>query len=46
LIIQLFAEAVAAGLVVWLVYIAIEPYFRRRWPGLLIGWTRPLPARA
>ena len=45
LVIQLFAEAVASGLVVWLVYIAIEPYFRRRWPGLLIGWTRLLSGR-
>ena len=45
LVIQLFAEAVASGLVVWLVYIALEPYFRRRWPGLLIGWTRLLSGR-
>lgn len=45
LVIQLFAEAVASGLMVWLVYIAIEPYFRRRWPRLLIGWTRLLSGR-
>jgi serine/threonine-protein kinase len=25
---------------VWLFYIALEPYVRRFWPQLLIGWTR------
>jgi len=29
----------------WLVYLAIEPYFRRRWPRLLIAWTRLLSGR-
>ncbi|MEO6259478.1 MAG: serine/threonine-protein kinase [Thermoanaerobaculia bacterium] len=24
----------------WVFYIAIEPYIRRRWPQLMIGWTR------
>src|SRR5262249_22243609 len=24
----------------WLFYIALEPYIRRFWPQLLIGWTR------
>jgi hypothetical protein len=27
---------------VWVMYIAIEPYARRRWPGMLIGWSRLL----
>jgi hypothetical protein len=27
---------------VWLFYIALEPYERRFWPQLLIGWTRAL----
>jgi len=27
---------------VWLVYIALEPYVRRLWPELLISWTRLL----
>jgi len=26
--------------IVWLFYIALEPYVRRFWPQLLIGWTR------
>ncbi len=30
-----------AGLV-WLFYIALEPFVRRRWPGALISWSRLL----
>jgi serine/threonine-protein kinase len=30
---------------VWLFYIALEPYVRRFWPQLLIGWTRALSGR-
>jgi serine/threonine protein kinase len=30
-----------AGLV-WVLYIAIEPFVRRRWPQILISWTRLL----
>jgi serine/threonine-protein kinase len=29
----------------WLSYIALEPYFRRRWPDLLISWNRLLTGR-
>jgi serine/threonine-protein kinase len=25
---------------VWLLYIALEPHFRRVWPGVMIGWSR------
>jgi serine/threonine protein kinase len=28
--------------IVWLFYLALEPYVRRLWPELLIGWTRLL----
>jgi hypothetical protein len=28
--------------IVWLMYIALEPYVRRRWPDMLIGWNRLL----
>jgi len=31
----------AAGYI-WVMYIAIEPYARRRWPGMLVGWSRLL----
>jgi serine/threonine-protein kinase len=30
---------------VWLSYVALEPYFRRRWPDLLISWNRLLAGR-
>ncbi|MBZ5499799.1 MAG: protein kinase [Acidobacteriia bacterium] len=30
-----------AGLL-WLMYIALEPFVRRRWPGLMITWSRVL----
>jgi serine/threonine-protein kinase len=30
---------------VWLTYVALEPYVRRFWPQLLIGWTRALSGR-
>jgi hypothetical protein len=28
--------------VIWVMYIALEPYVRRRWPGMLAGWNRLL----
>jgi hypothetical protein len=28
--------------IVWLVYVALEPFVRRRWPGRIIGWNRLL----
>ena len=30
---------------VWLAYLAIEPFVRRTWPHLLIGWSRALDLR-
>lgn len=42
---QLMGEAAISGVLAWLVYIAIEPYFRRRWPRLLIAWSRLLAGR-
>jgi hypothetical protein len=30
------------SLVTWLMYIAVEPFVRRRWPGMLVGWSRLL----
>ena len=32
-------------LAVWLFYLGIEPAVRRRWPQLLVGWTRLLDGR-
>jgi serine/threonine-protein kinase len=36
-----FAWLVVTG-IVWPMYIALEPYVRRRWPNMLIGWNRLL----
>jgi serine/threonine-protein kinase len=32
----------ALALMIWILYLAIEPYVRRRWPHTLISWTRVL----
>src|ERR1022692_4430790 len=33
------------GVVIWMVYIALEPYVRRRWPQTLISWSSVLIGR-
>ena len=35
-------NAVGMGLGFWLLYLALEPFARRRWPQMLISWTRAL----
>jgi serine/threonine-protein kinase len=35
-------EALLFALLIYLLYIALEPFIRRRWPALLISWTRLL----
>ncbi len=40
LFVPLFYAALA-----WVSYVGVEPYVRRRWPALLIGWTRLLDGR-
>jgi hypothetical protein len=35
-----FGEALAWAAFVWLSYMALEPYVRRRWPDLLVSWAR------
>lgn len=34
--------SLAAGGFLWITYIAIEPFVRRRWPKVLVSWTRLL----
>lgn len=34
-----------AVVVVYLSYLGLEPYMRRRWPGMLISWSRALSGR-
>jgi serine/threonine-protein kinase len=40
----LFQPAGLAG-IVWVLYLAFEPYFRRRHPELLVSWTRLVAGR-
>jgi serine/threonine-protein kinase len=43
---SLFLEAWSGGLAwscfLWVLYIALEPYVRRRWPATLVSWSRLL----
>ncbi len=43
---SLFVEFLAKGLALssffWILYIALEPYMRRRWPDTLVSWSRLL----
>ena len=42
---QGLALAVFTGVFAWLIYVAIEPIVRRKWPDLLISWSRLLAGR-
>jgi serine/threonine protein kinase len=37
--------ALLVALLMWLLYVALEPYVRRRWPQTMISWTRVLGGR-
>lgn len=45
LVIQGLSWALFASGFLWILYMAIEPYMRRRWPASLISWTRLLSGR-
>jgi serine/threonine-protein kinase len=38
-------SALYSGAQIWLLYVAIEPALRRRWPTCLVAWTRLLRGR-
>jgi serine/threonine-protein kinase len=40
ILIKIFAYPSFWGAQVWLLYIALEPYARRRWPLMLVSWKR------
>ncbi|MEM1179984.1 MAG: serine/threonine-protein kinase [Acidobacteriota bacterium] len=42
---QAFGKALVEASMVWLFYLALEPYARRLWPHTLIAWTRLLAGR-
>ncbi len=41
----MLAVSIAAGLGVWVLYVAVEPYVRRLWPESIISWTRLIQGR-
>ena len=38
--------ATAYGVLMWTIYLALEPFVRRRWPQVLVSWTSLLTGRA
>ena len=39
------ALALFVGAAMWLIYLALEPFVRRSWPTMLVGWSRVLSGR-
>jgi serine/threonine-protein kinase len=42
LFVEFLVWAIAVSALSWVLYIAVEPYVRRRWPATLVSWTRLL----
>jgi hypothetical protein len=42
---RIIADSTFWAFMSWIVYIAVEPLARRRWPQMLIGWTRIFQGR-
>lgn len=40
MVVLIIAYSLVPAALIWLMYIALEPYVRRRWPRLVISWTR------
>ncbi|HUP04891.1 MAG TPA: serine/threonine-protein kinase, partial [Bryobacteraceae bacterium] len=38
-------EALFQAAIVWLLYLAVEPFVRRRWPRTIVSWTRILSGK-
>jgi serine/threonine-protein kinase len=45
LLIKVFAYPLAFASLMWIFYMAVEPYARRQWPRILISWGRLLTGR-
>jgi len=45
LFVRMIAQALFAAALVWLYYLALEPYVRRQMPELLISWSRLLSGK-
>ena len=42
LVLEFFIYDLALSCFLWVLYIALEPYVRRRWPATLVSWSRLL----
>jgi hypothetical protein len=42
IVLEFFFYALALSCFLWVLYIALEPYVRRRWPATLVSWSRLL----
>ena len=42
LFLQMVAESLGSGAQIWLAYLALEPWVRRRWPRTMVTWARLL----
>jgi serine/threonine-protein kinase len=45
LIVDALSEALFQAAVVWLLYLAVEPFVRRRWPQTIVSWSRILSGK-
>jgi serine/threonine-protein kinase len=46
LFLQMLGESLWAGAQLWLAYLALEPWVRRRWPRTMVTWSRLLAGDA
>jgi serine/threonine-protein kinase len=44
-VMKMFQQQAATAILVWVLYVAIEPFARRFWPDGLLGWSRLLSGR-
>jgi serine/threonine-protein kinase len=45
LLIDAMSEALFKAALVWILYLAIEPFVRRRWPRTIVSWSRVLSGK-
>jgi hypothetical protein len=45
LFLEAFCNAAGTAVIYWVIYLALEPFARRRWPQMLISWARALSGR-
>jgi len=45
LLMNVFAQSTYFAAIAWLIYVAFEPFARRQWPLLMVGWSRLMAGR-